>query len=328
MKEAANSLNLHGVGLGTFPFSNVFGKVSADDAAAITRYYLRHGSGYIQTSPYYKDVEPLLGRILANVPRDSYKIATLCVKDKESRLSGKFDAVVAQCNDSLSRLGLEYVDLLMTSTPEAKDVPYAETIEAMQELKAQGKIRAIGVCNVTLEQLKEYNATGAVEYVQNRFSLIDQEADRDVREYCVQYGIGLIPYNVIEWGLLTDKMLQEWTLRDGDLRTKVLPVFGQSQKELLREWIQEDLKPIANEYHTTIEGLAISWVLQQPGVVTCPVGATTVSQMAASLDYLENIDNTEILAKLNGAYEALVTKVQDVHGVALNAYLKNSYGRW
>lgn len=328
MKEMINSLGLRGVGLGTFPFSNVFGKVSADEAVAITHYYLDHGTGYIQTSPYYNDVEPLLGKILADVPRDSYKIATLCVKDKESQLSGKYDAIITQCNDSLSRLGLEYVDLLMTSTPEAKDAPCAETIEAMQELKAQGKIRAIGVCNVTLEQLKEYNTTGAVQYVQNRLSLIDQEADRDVREYCVKHGIGLIPYNVIEWGLLTDKMLEEWTLREGDLRTKVLPVFRQPQKELLREWIHEYLKPIANEYRTTIEGLAISWVLQQPGVVTCPVGATTVSQIAASLDCLGNIDNTEMLTKLNQAYEDLVAKVRSVHGIELNAFLKNSYGRW
>lgn len=328
MKEAVNSLSLHGVGLGTFPFSNVFGKVSADEAAKITRYYLNHGTGYIQTSPYYQDVEPLLGKILADVPRSSYRLATLCVKDKNSQLSGKYDAVITQCNDSRSRLGLEYIDLLMTSTPEAKDAPYAETIAAMQELKTQGKIRAIGVCNVTLEQLKEYNATGAVQYVQNRLSFIDQEADRDVRSYCVEHGIGLIPYNVIEWGLLTDKMLQEWTLRDGDLRTKVLPVFERPPKELLHEWIHEELKPIADQYQTTIEGLAISWVLQQPGVVTCPVGATTVNQIAASLDCSEITGNTEFLSKLNEAYEKLVVKVRAEHGVELNAFLKNSYGRW
>jgi aryl-alcohol dehydrogenase-like predicted oxidoreductase len=328
MKEVVNSLSLHGVGLGTFPFSNVFGKVSADEATEITKYYLDHGTGYIQASPYYKDVEPLLGKILADVPRGSYKLATLCVKDKDSQLSGKHDAILAQCNDSLTRLGLEYIDLLMTSTPEAKDAPFSETIEAMQKLKRQGKIRAIGVCNVTLEQLKEYNTTGAVQYVQNRLSLIDQEADRDVREYCVKHGIGLIPYNVIEWGLLTDKMLHEWTLREGDLRTKVLPVFEESQKHLLHEWIQEDLKPIADEYQTTIEGLAISWVLGQPGVATCPVGATTVSQIAASLACLESSSNAELVNELNRAYENLVTKVQSAHRMELNAFLKNSYGRW
>lgn len=328
MKDIDNSLNLHGIGLGTFPFSNVFGKVSADEAAAITQYYLDHGTGYIQTSPYYKDVEPLLGKILADVPRDAYKLATLCVKDKDSKLSGKYDAVIKQCDESLVRLNLDYIDLLMTSTPEAKDAPFSETIRAMEDLKAQGKIRAIGICNVTLEQLKEYNATGAVEYVQNRLSLIDQEADRDVREYCVAHGIGLIPYNVIEWGLLTDKMLQEWTLREGDLRTKVLPVFGQPQKQLLHEWIREDLKPIADECQTTIEGLAISWVLEQPGVVTCPVGATTVSQMAASLDSLESHKNSAMISKLNRAYENLINKVRSEYGVELNAYLRNSYGTW
>jgi methylglyoxal reductase len=328
MKEAYNPLELHGVGLGTFPFSNVFGKVTADEATKITQYYLQHGSGYIQTSPYYKDVEPLLGKMLANVPRDSYKLATLCVKDKNSQLSGKHDAVIAQCNDSLNRLGLKYIDLLMTSTPEAKDAPFTETIEAMQELKAQGKIRAIGVCNVTLTQLKEYDTTGAVQYVQNRLSLIDQDADRDVRDYCVQHGIGLIPYNVIEWGLLTDKMLKKWPLRENDLRVKVLPVFEQEPKKLLHEWVARDLEPLAEEFQTTIEGLAIAWVLQQPGVVTCPVGATAVSQITASLASSSILGNTELLSTLNRAYESLVDEVQEMHGVELNAFLKNSYGKW
>jgi len=325
---AINPLELQGVGLGTFPFSNVFGKVSADEAAKITRYYLQHGSGYIQTSPYYKDVEPLLRKILADVPRDAYKLATLCVKDKDSHLSGKHHAVIAQCNDSLARLGLEYMDLLMTSTPEAKDAPFAETIEAMQELKAQGKIRAMGVCNVTLDQLKEYNVTGAVQYVQNRLSLIDQEADRDVREYCVQHGIGLIPYNVIEWGLLTDKMLQGWTLPGDDLRVKVLPVFEQKQKALLQEWVSTSLKPIADEFETTIEGLAIAWALQQPGVVACPVGATTVDQITASLESSNLLDNADLLPKLQVPYDNLVANVRATYGLEVNAFLKNSYGRW
>ncbi len=323
-----NPLNIRGIGLGTFPFGNVFGKVSAKEASEITHYYLEHGGEYIQTAPYYNDVEPLLGKMLADVPRKSYKLATLCVKDVGSTLSGKHKAVIAQCHQSLERLGLQYIDLLMTSTPEATDASFGETIDAMQELKAQGKIRAIGVCNVSLKQLKEYNAGGAVEYVQNRLSLIDQDADSDVRDYCVEHDIGLIPYNVIEWGLLTDKMLKEWTLRSGDLRTQVLPVFSDEQKRLLHKWVLSDLKPLADEYQTSIEGVALAWALQQPGVVTCPVGATSLAQITATLQASNVITNAGLAIKAQKAYEHLVTKVREQYKTHLNDFLKNSYGKW
>ncbi|HSX15396.1 MAG TPA: aldo/keto reductase [Candidatus Saccharimonadales bacterium] len=321
-------MQLHGIGLGTFPFSNVFGKVSAQEAGVITQKYLVSGGEYIQTSPYYDGVEPLLGDILGEVPRNSYKIATLCVKDKNSQLAGNYDAVITQCDESLSRLRLDYVDLLMTSTPEATDAPFSEAIRAMQTLKQQGKVKAIGVCNVTLDQLKEYNATGDVEYVQNRLSLIDQDADRDVRAYCVEKGIGLIPYNVIEWGLLTNKMLGTWELRKGDLRTKVLPVFDEKQKTMLHEWVVAELKPIADAHQTSIEALAIAWALQQPGVVTCPVGATNETQIASSLQAEQLIGKAEMLDALNAAYETLAKTVGERTGQTLNTFLRNSYGTW
>lgn len=143
-----------GVGLGTFPFSNVFGLLDEKEAKKITFSFLDKGGTYIQTAPYYKGVDPLMGKILKKVRRDKFLWGTLCVKDRQSALSGKYSSVIAQCDDFLQKTGFEYIDLYLTSTPEAKDAPFAETIEAMLHLKKQGKVREIGVCNVTLTQLK------------------------------------------------------------------------------------------------------------------------------------------------------------------------------
>jgi methylglyoxal reductase len=327
MKATSNPLQLNGMGLGTFPFSHVFGKITDDDAGAITRFYLEHGGQYIQTAPYYDGVETLLGRALQGTPRDSYKLATLCVKGSDGVYTNKRAHIIAQVEESLRRLQTDYIDLLMPSSTKATDAPPSEAIAALEELKRQGEIRAIGVCNVSLEQLQEYTNYGQIDYVQNRMSLIDQEADRDVREYCVSHGIGLIPYNVIEWGLLTNKMLTPWDLHDSDLRTKVLPVFSEQPKAILQKWVQQQLKPLADKYDTTIESLAIAWVLQQPGATTCPVGATTVQQIAASLQAAQLANNTVLITELQASYASLCETIRQQYGQNLNDFLKNSYGK-
>ncbi|WP_158581539.1 aldo/keto reductase [Actinomadura spongiicola] len=315
-----------GIGLGTFPFSNVFSRVTAEEAERIVHAFLDGGGRYIQTAPYYEGVDSLVGSILRSVDRDRFALGTLCVKDRESRRAGSRAAVTAQCEDSLRHLGLDYIDLYLTSTTKATDASFAETIQAMLDLRDQGKVREIGVCNVTLPQLEEYNHDGAVSHVQNRLSLIDQSGDRDVREYCARNGIGLVPYNVIEWGLLTGKALDEWSLRDGDIRGG-LPIFGDEPRGVLREWVVNDLRPIAADCGQSIEALAIHWALSQPGVAFCPVGATTVDQITSSLRAAELSGRTDVVSALDDAYDRLVQQVRDKSGKELNEFLRNSYGQ-
>jgi len=321
-------MRLGPVGLGTFPFSNVFGPVTRSTAEIIVKTFLDGGGRYIQTAPYYEGIDPLMGEILAKVDRDAFRLGTLCVKDRNSQLSGRAESIVAQCNDSLAKLCLDHIDVYLTSTPEATDAPFSETIAAMEELQRQGKVVEIGVCNVTLSQLLEYNASSSVRYVQNRFSLIDQEADRDVRDYCVQNGIGLIPYNVIEWGLLTTKILGPMRLREGDLRTRVLPVFQASQVDELRDWVRHSILPISEAYHTSIEALAIAWVISQPGVTVCLVGATSPAQIVSSLRARELLGDGDLLARLDAAYDALGNQIAERNGCSINEFLRNSCGLW
>lgn len=324
----SNPLELQGVALGTFPFSNVFGKVTTDEAEAIVHEYLERGGGYIQTAPYYDGVDDLMKMILAKLPRDSYRLGTLCVKDRQSNISGKYDAVIAQCEDSLRHLGLDYIDLCLTSTPVGSDASCSETIRAIADLKKKGKIREIGVCNVTLDELKAYNANGDVSYAQNRFSLIDQEADRNVRSYCAENGIGLIPYKVIEWGLLTNKSLQMWQLAESDLRAKVLPVFESAPKQMIHEWAIKYLQPIAKQHDTSIEALAIFWVLHQPGVVAALVGVTKLDQLVSSLQANELGQQDMVISSLDSAYKILKQEIQANYGLSVNDFLKNSFGKW
>jgi methylglyoxal reductase len=317
------------IGLGTFPFSNVFGMVDAADAADVTDLYFNEGGHYIQTAPYYEGVDSLMAQILRRYDRSNYSLATLCVKDRRSELDGSRSAVFAQCEDSLRTLRTDYIDLYMTSTPVGVEERFGETIDAMNSLKEQGKVREIGICNVTLEELEEYNYDNSVRYVQNRMSLIDQEQDRDVRAYCVERDIKLVPYNVIEWGLLTNRILDDsLKLRDGDLRTAVLPVFDADRVGTLREWARACLAPVARERGVSIATLAVLWAMTQPGVDVALIGATRKVQLAESMAAERMADREEIVAALDNAYDTLASTVRDRFGGTVNEYLRNSFGLW
>lgn len=323
-----NPLNLTGVALGTFPFSNVFGKVTTEEAEQIVKTFLEAGVGYIQTAPYYGGVDDLMGKILAKIPRDSYRLGTLCVKDRTSNISGARESIFAQCEDSLKGLGLDHLDLYLTSTPVGTDVPFSETIAAMVELKQEGKIKAIGVCNVTLKELKEYNVNGDVSYVQNRFSILDQEADRSVRQYCAEQNIRLIPYNVIEWGLLTDKALENWQLSGHDLRKQVLPVFEDEPKAVIGDWVKTYLLPIARRYNTSISALVISWVLEQSAVAAALVGATKLQHIKSSLLASNLRGDVDLMKELDSAYTEFEKSIKSRFNLEVNDFLKNSFGKW
>ncbi|KAA3641010.1 MAG: aldo/keto reductase [Bacteroidetes bacterium] len=316
------------IGLGTHPFSNVFGRINETEVKKIVYKYLDLGGKYIHTAPYYKGVDPILKKVLKEVPRNSYYLGTLCLKDRQGLKSGKYDAIIEQCEDSLMELGVDHLDLLMPSSARGSDAPYAETMGALVDLKKQGKIRSIGVCNVNLEQLKEFNKNGDVSFVQNRFSFIDRSFSQEFIDYCEANQIFFIPYNVIEWGLLTNKILKGINLKNDDFRKKLSIMFNEEPLSVLTDWALNYLKPIANKYQTSIEAMAICWVMNQKQVSTPVIGATKTEQLVSSMQALNLEHPSEIINQLERVYSILVETVQRQKGLQLNQFIRNSYELW
>lgn len=313
-----------GVGLGTFPFSNVFSQVDERRAENIVRTFLDFKGKYIQTAPYYPGVDEVLFKILKKISREKYFISTLCVKNRKGDREGRYSSIIEQCEDSLTHLGLKYIDLLMTSTTKAEDASLEETISAMVDLQLQGKIRRIGVCNVNLNQLKRYNSTGHVQFVQNRFSLLDRKEDYEFNEYCNVNNIGLIPYNVIERGLLTNKVLKGIELRAGDLRNSK-PEFRIDAQRLIGEWVSKYLKPLADQYRVSIEALVIAWTLNQQNVSLCVIGATSPQQVQSCLQATKVRMDNVTMTKIENAYSILEDGIKNSYNQTIQNYLGNAY---
>ncbi len=297
------------VGLGTFPLSGVFREIGKDEAKLVVRRFLELGGYYIDTAPLYGfgEVEELLGEVFTDFSRDDYFLMTKCgivgIEEKEKRKSSKYDDVILECYKSLKRLGADYFDLYFVHSPDP-ETPYDETITALKELKDEGKIKHIGVSNVSLEELERYNTTELVEYVQNRFSLINRSINSAMQIYFMKHNIQLVPYNVLELGQLTEDILHDPSLREGDLR-KELPEWEKHRLDVIVEWAEQELKPVANELGIDLELLAIAWTLHQPQVCCPIVGMTTVDQVEENLRAGDIKLSDRQLAAVDRAFENL-----------------------
>ncbi len=305
---------LNGIGLGTFPFASPFTPVDGKTAGSILDAYLNGGGRYIDTAPTYGlgKVEELLGELLTKYPRDRFFINTSCghVRDGEKlRLSGKYNDVLKECDESLRRLHLDYVDLYISHVPDP-ETPFTETMRALEEIKKVGKAKHIGVSNVTLEQLQEYNASGSVEFVQNRFSLINQDLPSAFQDYCKANNIGVIAYQVLDRGLLTDSVLKKLALGENDLRRRK-PEFRENVVREIGAWVGESLQPIAADANINVSTLAIWWALQQPSVALCQCGATNLKQVQQILKVPELQPMPEVLVDVDAAYGLLEKRIRD-----------------
>lgn len=314
----------NGVGLGTFPFANPFGKVEETVASEVLHMFLRSGGKYIDVAPTYAfgQVEEFLGKELKKYARDDFFINTSCgyvLKDDKFVVSGKYDDVIADCDASLMRLGVDYIDLYISHIPDVS-TPFDETMGALKELKQKGKIKHIGVSNVSLRQLKEYNVDGKVEFVQNRFSLLSNNGCEEFRKYLLDNSIGLVAYQVIDRGLLTNKMLSSFILSENDLRSKK-PEFKQEVVQELSRWINESMYPIAQKYGISITTLAIKWARNQDFVAMCQCGATNPKYIKDFADVTSVNTPSDFYSEVDAAYNILSKHLQNTYGQTVREFM-------
>lgn len=184
-------------------------------------------------------------------------------------------AVIAEMEQSLRRLGTDVIDLYQCHWPD-RSTPIAETMEALVTLKEQGKIRAIGVSNFSVEMLAECLRHAPLASDQPKYSLLDRKIEADVLPFCREHGVGVIVYSPLEQGLLTGKVTPGRTFHDADYRAKK-PWFQPQNRERLLDAL-ETLRPIADAHKAAFGHLAIAWTVAQPGVTAAIVGARTAEQ--------------------------------------------------
>jgi aryl-alcohol dehydrogenase-like predicted oxidoreductase len=201
----------------------------------------------------------------------------------EQRRGARPDYIRRAVEDSLKRLGTDYIDLYQLHQPDPQ-VPIADTLGALNELVKAGKVKEIGCSNFSAEQLDEASrlaAPGAVRFVsvQNEYSLLHREPERSVLPACERLGMAFLPYFPLASGLLTGKYEAGKAAPEASRLSLSWTARFTTEKNVR---IAEALKAHAAARERTLLELAISWLAARPQVSSVIAGATSPEQIRAN----------------------------------------------
>jgi aryl-alcohol dehydrogenase-like predicted oxidoreductase len=282
-KRRIGSLDVSIVGIGC----NNFGRrLDADQTAAVVDAALDAGINFFDTADTYGDTksEEFLGRALKG-RRDHAVIATkFGFAIDEHRKGAKPEYVRRAVDDSLRRLGIDCIDLYQLHRPDP-ETPIADTLGALDEIVKSGKAREIGCSYFTAQQLREARdaARGAkFVSVQNEYSLLHREPEKEVLAECEREGIAFLPYFPLASGVLTGKYRQgepspanARLTKDQRLAERFL-----TDRNLA---IAEKLRAFAESRGHSLLDLAFSWLLRHKPVASVIAGATKPEQVHANV---------------------------------------------
>lgn len=261
------------------------GSLDDADAMALVDEAFDVGINFFDTANTYSGgrSEEVLGRALAARPRDSYVLATKLRAQAPDGGRGVSRAqVLHQIDQSLHRLGVEFVDLYQCHWWD-EDVPLAETLEAMTEIVEAGKVRYVGCSNWSGEQIQRAidlaREHGYVKIVssQPEYSLLHREPEEDVMPASRDNGVSQIVYSPLAQGVLSGKYAPGETASDGT-RASARAEWMEYFKDDVLERVQR-LRPIADGLGITTAQLALAWILHEPNVASAIVGASRPEQL-------------------------------------------------
>ncbi len=212
----------------------------------------------------------------------------------------KYDQVIEACEGSLTRLKTDYIDLYQIHWPsgsfKSEVVPIEETMNALNMLKEQGKIRAIGVSNFSRAQIEEAMQYGRIDSLQPAYSLFWRQVEKDTVPYCVENNISILAYSSLAQGLLTGKFGRDHKFEEGDNRNDNKLFKGENYERA--QQALDKLRPIAERHQCSLAQLSLAWLIAQPQTNAIAgarnteqaVGNASAADVDLSADELTEID--------------------------------------
>ena len=275
------------VGGGGWAFG--WGPQDDDDSIRAIERALSGGVNWIDTAAIYGlgHSEEVVGRALAGIPAaDRPLVFTKCGLEfdpadhyKPAVRNARPAFIRTEVERSLSRLGVERIDLYQIHWPDELGTPVEESWGEMSRLVDEGKVRAIGASNFGVELLERCESVRHVDSLQPPFSLIHRRSSSDVIPWAATHGTGVIVYSPMASGILTESFSRERVeaMSPEDWRRGSK---SHAEPELSRNLALRDaLRPIAARHATTVSAVAVAWVLAWPGVSGAIVGARTPAQV-------------------------------------------------
>jgi aryl-alcohol dehydrogenase-like predicted oxidoreductase len=276
-----SGLSVSPISFGTWQLSQRFwGDQPKDDVLSAMKLAFDKGINFFDTAEAYGDgyAETVLGEAIQQLPRDEVVVATKVFNHFNSDGSRYPDLspahVAERCELSLKRLGVDTIDLYFLHMFDPL-TPLADVAGTLEKLKEQGKVRAFGLSNHSVEQCRAHRKSGPYTVVQPAYSLIDPEGETNLLPYCESENIGVMIYSPMHKGLLTGKYTGRETF--ADFRSNHPDFMGDRFKELCTK--VKSLKTIADRYELTIYQLMLATTLMHPAIQVAICGIKTPEQI-------------------------------------------------
>lgn len=295
----------------------MWGSTDRKDAvdAIVASYH--EGVTSIDTAPIYGQgtSEEIVGEAIKGLSRDKVQILTkfgmrwdlespkgdfaMYSKDNSGKdidvykYAGK-ESVIREVEDSLRRLGTDYIDLMQIHWPDTT-TPISETMEALELLIQQGKIRTAGVSNYSTAQVKEARETVNVVSNQVPYSMLNRGIEKELVPYALENDLSIIAYSPMERGLLTGKYFADVKLQEGDHRGDYFKNFDLAKVQAFLQKIE----PLAKEKNAGLSQLVLRWTSLQPAITVVLAGARNAEQAVQNAKAAHIDLNQEELSFIN-----------------------------
>lgn len=325
MKLGKTGMDVSRIGLGTWSIGGGSAWGGDHDLQTVVdtiREAPKAGVNLIDTAPGYNfgNSEKILGKALEGMNREDVKIITKCGVTWDQEMKGDLfnkvngiqlyknlnsESVKKEIEASLERLGTDYVDVYMThwqATPGTEYfVPIQKTMDVLNDLKAQGKIKAIGAANVDINHIQEYIKYGDLDIIQCKYSILDRGIEDEIIPCARENGITIQCYSPLEMGLLSGTFPRDYKPVGAQIPKKWFqPENMQNAMDMMESW-----KQLCEKYDCTIANLALGWILAQGDFLNLLSGSTTVDEIRENVKSAELELDPEDVAFMRESAEAI-----------------------
>lgn len=297
------------VALGTWELAgNVWGDISREEAVGIIQAAVDSGITLIDTAASYGGgrSEEIVGEALKGI-RDKVVLATKGGAHFNPAINGMErdltpEAIRRDVEASLSRLKTDCIDLFFFHYPDPGH-PIADSIQEMEKLRREGKIRMIGLSNYSVEEVEEAMKYGTIDCVQCRYSMLTRE-NEELVHFCAENGIGVLSYASLAGGMLSGVYKTEPQFAEGDRRTFFYPFLKEPEFSRCRKLV-DVVEATAEENGISTADAAIQWVVAQPGMTSALVGTKNAARARRNARAFDKLLSREALARFDETYQSI-----------------------